>query len=107
MLDPCLHRARLRPMERTIVANVLESVEGIDKTGGQYQVPEGHRLTFHVGEPGSALLVPDIASCSLHEQYIEAWSRNEGEVFYFSYDGLCALSCRPPKNSQVKRAGFA
>ena len=94
-------------MDRTTLAAIIDAIDGAARTDHTYAIPESRRLAIHIGDPGSALVISTVTRCKLGEKHVEALSHDQGDVFYFAYDDVCALHCRPSKDSPTKRTGFA
>ena len=93
-------------MDKAILRSILGAAEGVTLEDGSYQVSEKHRVTFYVGQPGQAMVISDVASCSLEDHFVTIVSRETGAAVYVEYESIHALSDRPPAVETSRRAGF-
>lgn len=110
-------RARtMRPMDRSTLEHILNAADGIStdgstsKDGGTgYIVEETHRVTFYIGEGGqatAAMAIAEVASCALYETYATITAR-AGATTYVPAGSVLAISVKPPKGDDRRRAGFS
>lgn len=94
-------------MKRATLKSILDQAEGIDSVDGGYEVADKHRVTFYIGEPGDAMVVSDIVRVRLSDDFVAVTSGDSGATTYCQDDSIQAISTRPPKPKQERRAGFA
>lgn len=95
------------PMDRKTLTEILGRAPGVKHAKNRYEVSKDHRLTFYLGQPGRAMVVPDVASCALEETYLEIQSRDDGAVFFAMFDAVEAIAVRPSSAPAEKRTGFS
>ncbi len=94
-------------MERAVLTQILERLDGVEKAAGGYEMAEDLRVTMFVGPPGDGMSITQIESCQLLDAILEVHSRESGTVFFIAYEDLHAVSCRRPKTPTGRRTGFA
>jgi hypothetical protein len=94
-------------MNRSTLESILDRVGGVKKKGSEFEVEEGHRVTFYLGRPGQAMEISDLQRCVLHDEYVELASGESETTTYAEYDAIHALAAKPPKGDARRRAGFA
>lgn len=94
-------------MERAVLTQILERLDGVTKAANGYDMAEDLRITVFVGPPGDGMSITQVENCRLSEAFLEIRSRESGTVFFIAYEDLHAVSCRPPKSPTGRRTGFA
>ncbi|MCA9578762.1 MAG: hypothetical protein R3B40_01705 [Polyangiales bacterium] len=97
-------------MNRSTLENILDRASGVTratKNGSEFEVEEGHRVTFYLGRPGQAMEISDVQRCQLHDDFVELASGESETVTFVEYDAIHALAAKPPKGDAKRRAGFA
>ena len=65
-------------MDRTTLGRILESADGVlTAKGDRYEVAEGHRISFYLGDVGEAMIVRDVATCVNGEHFVTLVHRED------------------------------
>ena len=96
-------------MNRSTLENILDRASGITraKNGSEFDVEEGHRVTFYLGRPGQAMELPDLQRAKLHDDFVELTGNESETVTFVDYEAIHAVAAKPPKGDAKRRAGFA
>ena len=94
-------------MEKETVQTILESAKGCQKDNNGFKLKQGHQLAVFLGKPGNAMVIGDVQSIVLKNDFLEIGSKNQ-TVVYVSYDAVHAISDRlePDKKSNRSGVGF-
>jgi len=91
-----------------MLAKMLELAPGVTASKNRYEVAEAHRLTLYIGEPGQAMIVPEVAVCVLEDHFLHIETRDTGTHLFFEYESVHGVSDRPPAGSTPpRRTGFS
>jgi hypothetical protein len=92
-------------MEPKTLTHVLDRALGIEGSGHEFRVDGDHRLTLFLGEAGEGMEVGDVSSMTLHDDFLEVVTRQEG-TYYLSYAPVQGICVRASK-AKSGRTGFA
>ena len=91
-----------------MLARILELAPGVTASKNRFEVAEHHRLTLYIGEPGQAMVVPEVAACVFEDGFLRVETRDTGTHLFFEYAAVHGVSDRPPAASAgARRAGFS
>ncbi|HJL06227.1 MAG TPA: hypothetical protein RMH85_20560 [Polyangiaceae bacterium LLY-WYZ-15_(1-7)] len=93
-------------MEASTLAHILGAAPGITETKGTFEVEEGHRVTFYLGQPGQAMIVRGIVRVRLEDEYVHLGREGDGELF-LTYGAVHGVGVQPPEEAAKRRAGFS
>lgn len=96
--------AKFRPMERTLLQQILQSAPGVQKTDGGFLIADEHRASIYLGQGGQATLLADLVRVTLHPEYLEAEAKDR-TLHFVRYEPVIGLSLRRPR-ADVPRTGF-
>lgn len=93
-------------MERSTLARILSSAAGVTAAKeDRYEVAEGHKLSFYLGEVGEAMIVRDVATCVNGEHFVTLVHREDGVSLFVEHAMIRAIAATPSKSSG-RRPGF-
>jgi hypothetical protein len=84
-------------MPRDTLLTILGQIEGLQREGSTFRVPEGHALTVYLGQPGRAAAIDHVLSVTISDAHVEVEARERG-TFYVAYDTVHALLHAPRKD---------
>ncbi len=93
-------------MNRQLFESIIKSIDGITAQKNVFTISDNHSLTIYVGDPGKSLIIAQIQSCSLKDDFVIVSLREPKRTFYLPYDKVYALS-HASENTSEQRAGFA
>ena len=96
-------------MNRSTLENILDRASGVTraKNASEFEVGEGHRVTFYLGRPGQAMEISDLQRAKLHDDFVELTGNESETVTFVDYEAIHAVAAKPPKGDAKRRAGFA
>lgn len=95
-------------MERTTLAQVLHTADGIVDSGEDgYQVKDTHRVSFYLGQAGQAMEISDVERCMLEEGFVALHRREQKGVVYVDYGVVYGLATRAMKEGEARKTGFS
>jgi hypothetical protein len=94
-------------MTPKVLEQILGRIEGVERKDHGYAVGEDHHLSFYVGQPGQAMVVSDVIRCHLHEEHVELLTRETHTTVFVACEDIHAVTARPPKEDEQRRAGFS
>lgn len=93
-------------MDRTTLGRILESADGVlTAKGDRYEVAEGHRISFYLGDVGEAMIVRDVATCVNGEHFVTLVHREDSVSLFVEHSLIRAVAATPSK-SGGRRPGF-
>ncbi len=90
-------------MDRTHLAQILDSAPGVQKADGGYVLADEHRASIYLGR-GQATIIADVVRLALHEAHIEAEAKDR-TLYYVSYEPVMGVAIRRPRQDGP-RTGF-
>ena len=95
----------MRPMERTLIAEILDSTESVSKGDAGYEVADEHRASLYLGRSGGTTVLADLVRIRLHDEYVEAEAKDR-TVHCVLYEPIFGLAIKRPRSEQGNRTGF-
>lgn len=92
-------------MNRSVLETILARIPDLETKGSRYQAASGHLLTFYLGQPGQAMVIREVAVCTLEEGFLELETAEKGGTFFVAYDALHAVSHKPGAK-EPRKTGF-
>ncbi len=91
-------------MTREELEGLVEG-SGAENAGGDWKLPEGVALAFHVSRGGAGLTVPKVEAFRVERSLVVA-STARGDRFAFDLGDVVAVHLEGPKGETSRRAGF-
>jgi hypothetical protein len=93
-------------MDRTTLARILGSAAGVTAAkDDRFDVAEGHKISFYLGELGESMVVRDVATVINGESFVTLVHREDGVSLYVEHALVRAIAATPSK-SAGRRPGF-
>ncbi len=100
----CEALASIRPMERSLLQQILSTAPGVQSTDGKFVLADEHRASIYLGQSGPATQLADIVQLTLHDHHVEAEAKDR-TLHFVRYEPILALSLRRPRQD-FPRTGF-
>jgi hypothetical protein len=98
--------ATIARMTREVLLSILRDSPAFSEKAGAFKVQAEHRVTFYLGTDGRGIVVHDVTGLTARDGHVEIAAPEPGTI-YAAYDYVHALAVKPPKDSALKKAGFA
>jgi len=105
-LTPPATAPTMRRMTKDVLTKILTRAVEADPSDGRTDIAEEHHLTFYIGQPGRAMAVADVVAVCFEEDFAELTTHETKTTVYVPYDSIHAVSTRPTKGGESRRAGF-
>ena len=90
-------------MDRSTLEKIFDRAPGVEKTDDGYSINDDHRASMYLGARGSATVLSDLSRIVLHDDLIEAHSKES--THFVTYEPVMGVSFRRPRE-EVSRTGF-
>ena len=93
-------------MKRETLVEILKRAPGVEGSKNTYKVAEQHRLTFYLAHEAGSIVVSEVHSVTLENEFLELVSKDG--TYFSTYDGVAFVSDRSPsKKESDRRPGFS
>ncbi len=93
-------------MTRDVLLSILRNADGVTERAGVFEVAKDHRATFYLGSDGRGMSVHEVRSIAARDGHVELNAPEPGTI-YTTYEHVEAIAIKPPKETMLKKAGFA
>lgn len=90
-------------MQLKTLKSILESELDLPQENGHYKSQEGQQIAFYIGKPGNAMVINNVLSIVLKNDYMKLETKNQ-TTYCVTYDHVHAVSNKKEKKTSDSRS---